>query len=707
MSRLPMSSLATTPDASAPGTVSASRAPASSEQRLWRSAPAFVPAVAVLALWIAWIPQDGGYFASEWYPAALLAVLMLGVLGVARGRVLPASRAARAALAAFGAFVTFSYASMLWAGSPGDGWEASNKLVLYLATAWLLALIPWRRGSATLLLGAWTLGVAVVCFVVLLGALHATELSGYIQAARWQEPSGYANGTAAIAVLAFWPALLLSARRDLPPLAQAAFMGIAVFLVEFGQLPQSRGSLVALVLTAPVLIALAPQRVRLTSRLLLVGGAIALSLGPVWAVYGHVNATPPLPAVPALHHAAAMMAATAVLAVLAVLVLALLERRFVASPALTRVVSRGLVVVVVAAVAGGAALAVANSARISRRVTAFSHPTNTLNGSSPRILAGDLEERSDYWRFALHAFSSAPVAGIGSGNFEYGYTRGRRVPKFARYAHDIWLRVLAEDGVVGALIFVVLLGSLGVGLIMAARRTSPPVRSIVAAAGTMLFYFLAHASVDWLDEIPAVAAPALALPFVALAVAHRPHTAVRRGPSPRRGRFAAARRPGPLRVAATVSGATLVLAGAASLTFPYLSLRFVHRAYAVEAASPSAALADFRRAAKLNPLSPRPWYAAGVLAAETHNSAGARDAFAHALRLEDNWLPHFELALLAAGSRQGTQARQQIARAAALNPPDPLVEYAASLIRRRSRVDPAAVNAQVLNQPLYKQPRVP
>ncbi len=707
MSRLPMSSLATTPDASAPGTVSASRAPASSEQRLWRSALAFVPAVGVLALWIAWIPQDGGYFASEWYPGALLTVLMLGVLGVARGGVLPESRAARAALAAFGALVLFSYASMLWAGSPGDGWEASNKLVLYLATGWLLALLPWRRTSATLLLGAWTLGVAIVCLVVLLGALHATELSGYIQAARWQEPSGYANGTAAIAVIAFWPALLLSARRDLPALAQAAFMGVAVFLLEFGQLPQSRGSLIALVLTAPALVALAPQRVRLTTRLLLVGGAIALSLGPVWAVYGHVNATPPLPAVPALHHAAIMMATTAVLAAAAVLLLVLAERCFVASPRLIRVVSRGLALIVVALVAGGAALGVANSARISRYATTFAHPSNALNGSSPRILAGDLEERSDYWRFSLHAFSSAPVAGIGSGNFEYGYTRGRHVPKFARYAHDIWLRVLAEDGVVGALLFVALLGSLGVGLILAARRASPPTRSIVAAAGTVLFYFLAHASVDWLDEIPAVAAPALALPFVALAVAHRPHAAVNSGTSAWRGRLAAARHPGPLRVAATVSGVALLLAATASLTFPYLSLRFVHRAYAVEAASPSAALADFRRAAKLNPISPRPWYAAGVLATETHDPAAARDAFAHALRLEDNWLPHFELALLAAGGRQGAEARRQITRAAALNPPDPLVEYAAGLIGRRSRVDPAAVNAQVLNQPLYKQPRVP
>jgi len=659
---------------------------------------AFVPAGVVLALWIAWVPQDGGYFAVEWYPGALLSVLMLGVVGIARRRALPASPAARAALAAFGVFVIFSYASMLWAGSPADGWEASNKLVLYLATGWLLALIPWRSSSATLLIGVWALGVAVVCLVVLVNALHAPELSAYIQAARWQEPSGYANGTAAIAVLGFWPAVLLSARRDLPPVVQAAFMGTAVFLLEFGQLPQSRGSLIALVLSVPVLVALAPQRVRLLSRLLVVGGAIGVSLGSVWAVYGHVNATPPKLAVPALHHAATMMGATSVLAVLAVLLLALLERRFVASPALARAVSRGLVVVVAATVAGGGAVAVAHGSRLSRYVTDFTHPSNTLNGSSPRILAGDLEERSDHWRWAVHAFASAPVAGIGSGNFEYGYTRGRHVPKFARYAHDIWLRVLAEDGVVGALMFVALLGSLAVGLIGAARRSPPPIRSVVAAAGAMLFYFLAHASVDWLDEIPAVAAPALALPFVALALAHRPRAATA---------GAASRWPRRLRWAGAVGGAALVVAAAASLTFPYLSLRFVHRAYALEAINPPGALADLRRAAKLNPISPKPWYAAGVLATDTHDLARARDAFAHALRLEDNWLPHFELALLAAGNRQGSQAREQIARATALDPPDPLVQYAAGLIGRRSRVDPAAVNSQVLNQPLYKQPRVP
>ncbi len=657
-----------------------------------------MPAGVVLAFWMGWIPQDGGYFATEWYPGALLSVLMLGVFVVARGRALPASPAARAALAAFGAFVLFNYASMLWAGSPGDAWEAANKLVLYLATGWLLSLIPWRIASATMLLGAWALGAAVVCLVALLSALHATELSGYIQGSRWQEPSGYANGTAAIAILAFWPALLFSARRDLPPWVQAAFMGIAVFLLEFGQLPQSRGSLVALVLSVPVLFALAPQRIRLLTRVLLLGGAIAVSLTSIWAVYGHLNATPPRPAVPALHHAATAMALTTAAAVLGVLVLALLERRLIPPPALARAVSRGLVVVTAAVVLAGAVGAVANSAGISRYVTTFTHPSNALNGSSPRILAGDLEERSDYWHWAASAFSTAPVAGIGGGNFEYGYTRGRRVPKFARYAHDIWLRVLSENGVVGGLLFVALLGSLAVGLARAARRSRPPARSIVAAAGVMLFYFLAHGSVDWLDEIPAVAAPALALPFVALALTRRP-----RGASGE----PASRWPRGLRGAGAVSGGALLVAAAASLIFPYLSLRFVHRAFALEAANPPAALADLRQAAALNPISPKPWYAAGVLATDTSDPARAREAFDRALRLEDNWLPHFELALLDAAGRQIPQARRELARATALDPPDPLVQYAAGLIGRRSRVDPAAVNSQILNQPLYKQPRIP
>lgn len=699
MSSESMQPLATAPEASAPpGPAVSGRAPAREGRRVWASAMALVPAVVTVALWMSWIPQDGGYFGVEWYPGALLSVLMLAVVALARGRALPASPAARAALGAFGAFVLFNYASMLWAGSPGDAWEAANKLVLYLTTGWLLSLIPWRSASATTLLGAWALGAAIVCLVVLLGALNATELSAYIQASRWQEPSGYANGTAAIAVLAFWPALLLSARRDLAPWVQAVFMGVAVFLLEFGQLPQSRGSLVALVLSVPVLFALAPQRARLLSRVLLLAGAIAVSLSSIWAVYGHVNATPPQPAVPALHHAATAMALTTAVAVMAVLVLALLERRLVAPAALARAVSRGLVVVTTAAVLAGVVGAIATSSRISHYATSFTHPSNALNGSSPRILVGDLEERSDYWRWSASAFSSAPVAGIGGGNFEYGYTRGRRVPKFARYAHDIWLRVLAENGVVGALLFLALLGSLGVGLALAARRAPPAARSIVATAGVMLFYFLAHGSVDWLDEIPAVAAPALALPFVALALTHG---------SRARGGKAASRWPARLRLAGAVSGVLLVVAAAVSLICPFLSLRYVHRAYELEAVNPRAALADFRRAARLNPISPKPWYAAGVLATVTHDPASARDAFAHALRLEDNWLPHFELALLAAGSRQGPQARQEIARAATLDPPDPLVQYAAVLIARRSRVDPAAVNSQILKQPLYKQSRVP
>src|SRR2546429_5661691 len=77
----------------------------------------------------------------------MFVVALLCVMVVAGHRARLGSRSANVALALFGAFAAWNLLSILWAGSRASALEAGGGLLLYLATAWGIALLP-RRGRA-------------------------------------------------------------------------------------------------------------------------------------------------------------------------------------------------------------------------------------------------------------------------------------------------------------------------------------------------------------------------------------------------------------------------------------------------------------------------------------------------------------------------------------------------------------------------------
>lgn len=85
---------------------------------------------------------------------------------------------------------------------------------------------------------------------------------------------------------------------------------------------------------------------------------------------------------------------------------------------------------------------------------------------------GDMNLRTVIWESAMKAFSERPVAGLGAGAFEAG------VPPMMSYfddknayvAHNTYLSVLTERGLIGLLLFTLLLGS----VVAAACRIRPP-----------------------------------------------------------------------------------------------------------------------------------------------------------------------------------------------------------------------------------------
>ena len=97
------------------------------------------------------------------------------------------------------------------------------------------------------------------------------------------------------------------------------------------------------------------------------------------------------------------------------------------------------------------------------------------------------------------------------------------------------------------------------------------------------------------------------------------------------------------------------------------------------------------RAAALNPLSIEPRIAEGTIAISRGDDERARAAFTRALKVEENWYPHFELALLDASAGRFAPARREIARAAALDASDPVVTEAREAILKGKRISPSSV----------------
>jgi hypothetical protein len=173
-------------------------------ERLAAAAP-FLPAVPVVAAWVLWGHHNGGYFMRSWYPGALGAIALLTALVVARRRALPASGAVTLALGLLAGLVAWSYLSLLWSEMPGDGLTASNKFLIYLLTAWILALLPWSPHTVAVMLGAWVAGVTAVCAISLVDAHATSRIGDFFIEGRYLDPIGYANGVRPRCGRSRWP----------------------------------------------------------------------------------------------------------------------------------------------------------------------------------------------------------------------------------------------------------------------------------------------------------------------------------------------------------------------------------------------------------------------------------------------------------------------------------------------------------------------
>jgi hypothetical protein len=133
-----------------------------------------------------------------------------------------------------------------------------------------------------------------------------------------------------------------------------------------------------------------------------------------------------------------------------------------------------------------------------------------ISGAAPRGNAGDLRQRltdpsnngrTDLWRVALNGFSASPLHGYGAGTYQTLWDRNR--PRFAYTinAHSLYLQAMAELGIPGLALLLILVGSVLVGLGMRARSSRRSIYGALLAAGVV---WALCAGVDWDWEMPVV-----------------------------------------------------------------------------------------------------------------------------------------------------------------------------------------------------------
>ena len=646
--------------------------------------PGLVPCSIVCAVLLWFGGDEGGFRGTTWMPAMLLLLAVLLVCLAA----LPRPRPARAALVAvllLAGFGVWSLISIAWAGQEELAWDAGNRALLYALMLALCALWPIRGEAATFVLGALGLGIAAIALVELIKAGGAVNGIQYFHEARFAEPVGYTNGNVALWMLGLLPCAILGGRRGVPAPLRGLFLGSAVLLAGAALLGQSRGWLIVLPPVAVLAILVVPGRGRTIVSFAAIGLALLAALNPLLDIYSAWRAfQPPGEAYDAGFRA--LLLASIGLGMVGTLV-AMIDVRVPISEGTARRVSGGVVaLVVLAVVAGFVGYAVVERSPITAASdgwTEFKEGGSDPVGQSVRLGSGFSTYRYDYWRVAWEEFEKRPILGAGADNFGRAYQVEGESTQTPRFPHSTPLAALSETGLIGTFL---MFGAFVAGLVAALpalRRAD--LAGAAAGTGVLLFgYWLLHSSLDWFWEFPGLAGPAIAGLGIAIGVARsqaeEPATEHSRRP--------------------LLSGApAFVIAGAcalllaASVVPPWLAEREQRRGAELASTNPEAALKRFERAADLNPLSPVPDKAAGVVEIRSGNYAEAERALRSAFERDpDDSGLHLLLGVVASSAGKQDEALRLVTEARRMAPEDEITPRVLAALRRGRRLDPARID---------------
>jgi tetratricopeptide (TPR) repeat protein len=544
---------------------------------------ALVPTVALATgvFALAWREQ-GSILAEDWLPYALGTALVVTTV-LASGTALLPSRGLLAGLAALAGLALLTGLSAWWSPVPALARD-EGLLVIFYGLALAVPLLTLRsegaRMAAIAIVVATSVSLVIATSIRLLVVDEPAEL--YWEG-RLGSPMRYPGADAALFLLSFWPAAALAASRRLTPALRTLALGGAVAVLAGWLMTQSRAGTVALAVSALIVFALTPTRLRLVVPVVLAAALAGVAYGPLTAPFQQEGA-----ALDEATRDAGRWTLVLALAGLGVgLAYVLADLRFSLGPRLIRAAGAAVVVAVaIGALAGLGGFLVAVDKPgdyLQEGWEDFKRQPDRETGSSHLVTTGS--SRYDFWRVALDEFREHPVAGAGGRSFGAAYLREGRTDETPTRAHSLQLDVLSETGVLG-------LGLLVAGLLpflwIVVRRAAADLVTAGVLGG--MAYWLVHASGDWTWTFPAVGLAS----FLLLGT----------GAADGEARLMASR-------AALPAGLALAASALLLFTPPWLSSRYTARALAH---TPSEAVDDLRWARRLDPLSVAPLVAEATLA---------------------------------------------------------------------------------------------
>lgn len=456
-----------------------------------------------------------GFNAGGYFPAtpAIVAIVLTQILLV---RILQSSRpfagfapATLVAIAALGLYTLLTLVSSLWSHALSRALIEFDRAWMYLLILVLFGSVRARGEDLRRLIWGLLAGASIVCLAGLTSRVlpNVWHTAPAVSNERLSYPVTYWNTLGLLAalgiVLAFHITCSLRERRP-ARIAAAALMPLLAATLFF---TFSRGAIAAGAVGLLVYVLVARPSGLLSGALATLPATAALVL-----VAYHANlldtVDPTTPAAVTQGHHVALVAGICALAGAGLrLLLALTLDPVLRRHARGAWLSRGA-----RAATFGALAVVAIAAILALGIPhALAHDwSRFMSGASTDTRGGDLrarlsdpsnDGRTDLWRVALNGFSTSPLHGFGAGMYQTLWDRNR--PHFAYVidAHSLYLQALAELGVGGLALLLVLLGAVFVGL---ARRARGEHRSLYGALLAVCVVWALRAGIDWDWEMPVV-----------------------------------------------------------------------------------------------------------------------------------------------------------------------------------------------------------
>jgi hypothetical protein len=577
------------------------------------------------------------------------------------------SRALAIPLTALVLYAAFQLTSALWSHATANTLDEFVLTLLYILAMVLFGSVRYTRERANWLVRALVAALAAVCLIGLISRVlpHTWPTATSFFADRLNYPLTYWNAEGMVAAIVLILGFHLTADRaehwSVRVAAAALLPGVAATLL----LTFSRGA-IGVAAIGFLSYCLLTRFSTIPTALLAVAAPVAIAVRSAWDATALATRHPTSPAaVSQGHHVAVVVGACMVGAALLRAVLLLADRRIarlavVRTPPPRRLragIGIGIGVLVLAiALAGGA------GGFAHREYDKFVDGTHEAHSSQTRERLTDPSNdgRLPLWRAAVRIYETQKLRGTGAGTYQQYFPRYRTETGYVVDAHSLYLQSLAELGIVGfVLILVVVIGIL-VGL---AARIRGPDRALYAALFAVSLAWAIHQAFDWDWQMPAVTLSVFMLAGLALA---RPQDG----------------KPGlsGLPTERTFIALGWLLIAVAPLFVATSYSRLHHSAAELARGECTSARQEALSSLSLSAQRPQAYSIIGVCDLEQGFAQAAVPAMAQAASLEpESWEQQFWLAVARAAA--GVDPHAAIRRALALNPREPGLRNALAKLR--------------------------